>query len=305
MQTGFITTCGPVREEIRSFGADPGGRPAHLYFDMHDDGWVLFWGVLFYQNGQYHPRSAARLTPAEVVWNRFSKMGHKGIAALEGEFVLVLKDRRQNITLAMRDPMGCYPLFWVWCQDALIISTCLDRICSRLSSVALNPAYVAAYFASPSPFNELSAHYCVIKNIQRMLPGTITVFDHRSGRVNERFYWNWQDHLTESARDEDAGADYLQTLKAAVAQRLGMTTAAHCSGGMDSSAIALLAAALLQRSPPAKRLVTISLVYNRLHELALDTPYLNMALACGGSAFDPHLIQADDILEGSCWIPGS
>lgn len=297
MQTGFMITCGPVREEIHGFGANPDGRPAHLYFHACDDGWVLFWGALFYQNGSHHPRPAACLTPAEVVWNRFSRTGRKGIAALEGEFVLVLKDRRQNLTLAMRDPMGCYPLFWVWCQNKLIVGTCLDRICRRLSSVALNPAYVAAYFASPSPFNELSTHHCAIKTIQRVLPGTMIVFDHRSDRVNEWLYWNWLDHLTESALDEDAGADYRHTLKAAVAQRLGRVTAAHCSGGMDSSAIALLAGELLQRDPPATPIVTISLVYNRLRELALDTPYLNMALACGGSAFDPHLLQADDILD--------
>lgn len=299
MQTGVILICEPARDEIHCFEANGKGRPACLSFVQNSDGWVLFWGSLFYHHSPRHQPSAHCDTAAAVVWNRFTEKGLHGLAALEGEFVFVLRDRQRNRTVAMRDPMGSYPLFWSLNNDKLIVGTALNRIQHQLSSAALNPTYVAAFFASPSPFNELPSHQCAVERVQRVLPGTMIVFDHGAWRMQERCCWNWRDHLIKPRGGEgaDAGAMYLETLKAAVAHRLGAATAAHCSGGMDSSAVALLAGELLRHPPKPKKLTTISLVYNQLRELAVDTPYLELALAAGGGDFAPHILRADAILD--------
>jgi asparagine synthase (glutamine-hydrolysing) len=299
MQTGFTIICEPVRDDIRGFDANTGGEPAGLSVEQNDDGWALFWGSLFYHPAFEHRQPAGSITPAAAVWSRFSAKDLGGVASLEGEFVLVLRDRLRNRTIAMRDPLGSYPLFWARKGGTFIVGTALNRIQRRLSSNALNQTYVAAYFSSPAPFNEIPGRQCALEGVQRVLPGTMVVFDHVSRRVDERRYWDWRSRLTESPprRGDDDGAIYLQTLRAAVAQRLGKATAAHCSGGMDSSAVALLAGDLLQRQPDPKRLTTISLVYDRLRELAGDTPFLDTALAAGKGAFDPHLLHADTLLD--------
>jgi asparagine synthase (glutamine-hydrolysing) len=297
MQTGFYTICEPARDEIHDFGASVKGIPACISFDQNNDGWVLFWGSLFYQDsGQDVPSSHPDATAA-AVWNRFLACGLHGVAALEGEFALVLRDRRLNRTIAMRDPMGSYPLYWTRSGPKLTIGTSLSHIRQQLSSAKLNHEYVAEYFSSPSPFNELPSRLTAVERIRRVLPGTMIVFGNGNRHEEERRFWNWHDHLHNSNPDDGAGGTFLQTLESAVAQRLSEATAAHCSGGMDSSAVALLAGGLLQRQPQPKTLTTISLVYDRLRELAVETPYLEMALAAGGSAFVPHNIQADTILD--------
>jgi asparagine synthase (glutamine-hydrolysing) len=236
---------------------------------------------------------------ASEILARFADKDLRGLDNLEGDFSLVLWDRLRNRTIAMRDPMGGYPLFWARHGHKFILSTDLGRIQAHLSSCQLNPAYLAEYFSSPSPFNEIPSQQCAVKQVQRVLPGSMIVYHHATRRVETRKYWDWLDR-TQALRhgdSADTGANYLATLKTAIAQRIGKTTAAHCSGGMDSSAVALLAGELIRQSSTPQTLNTISLVYHDLRELRIDTPYLEAALEAGKDNFTSHLVEADRVLD--------
>jgi asparagine synthase (glutamine-hydrolysing) len=127
-----------------------------------------------------------------------------------------------------------------------------------------------------------------------VLPGCIAVFHLASGKVEHRRYWDWLQRRVDPGTDDVAelGEQFLDRLRAAVGERMRGRTAAHVSGGMDSTAIALIARDCLQGREP---LHALSLVYDRLPYLARELPYVESALGQGGLA--PHRINGDDVLD--------
>ena len=299
MQCGFIIIYDHTRTEIHRIGANIEGTDDLFSFAKSQTGWAIFFVTLLYRECNGHSFLKDNRTAASEVLARYTDKDLRGLIRLEGDFSLVLWDRLRNRTIAMRDPMGGYPLFWARHGHKFFLSTDLGRIQAHLPSHHLNPVYLAEYFSSPSPFNEMPSPHCAVKQVQRVLPGTMIVHHHASRCVKTSSYWDWLNKIEVLKYDAGAGigANYLGTLKTAIAQRIGTATAAHCSGGMDSSAIALLAGELIGHQSSADRLKTISLVYHALRELNVDTPYLEMAIKAGKGKFRSHLVNADRFLD--------
>ena len=138
----------------------------------------------------------------------------------------------------------------------------------------------------------------VYQGIRRVLSGSIAVFHLTSGSVEQRCYWDWLERQVDPGTDDVAkiGEQYLDRLRGAVRTRLRGRSASHLSGGMDSTSVALIARDCLQGVEP---LHTLSLVHERLPQLARERPYLEAALKQPGLV--PHRIDADDILDFDCF----
>jgi asparagine synthase len=120
----------------------------------------------------------------------------------------------------------------------------------------------------------------------------IAIFHLPSGEVEERRYWEWLERQVDPGADDvtQLGEQYLGLLRAAVRTRLRERTASHCSGGMDSTGVALIARDCLGGREP---LHALALVYARLPYLARERPYIETALDQPGLA--PHRISGDEI----------
>jgi asparagine synthase (glutamine-hydrolysing) len=223
---------------------------------------------------------------------------HRGIAGLErleGDFALVVWDAPQRRLVGMRDPLGGYPLFWAVQQGTIALSTRMGPLLDLLPSRALDRDYLAEYLMLPGySMEEPADGRCVYQGIQRVLAGTLVVCHVPSGKVEQRRYWDWLQRQVDPGADriEDLGEQYLDRLRPAVRERLRGPTAAHLSGGMDSTGVALIARDCLEGSQPPH---TLSLVYERLPGLARETPFLESVLGQPGLA--PHRIAGDDVLD--------
>jgi asparagine synthase (glutamine-hydrolysing) len=229
----------------------------------------------------------------------YLRRGLEGLEHLEGDFALLIFDEGARRLVAMRDPMGGYPIFYTARgNDGVAAGTHMGPLLDAQATRTLNQEYLADYLVSPGlPLEETPVARTAYQGVQRVLPGCIAVFDLSCGKVEQRRYWDWLQRRVDPGTDNVAelGEQFLDRLRAAVSERLRGGTAAHVSGGMDSTAVALIARDCLQGREP---LHALSLVYDRLPYLARERPYVESALGQRGLA--PHRINGDDILDFGC-----
>jgi asparagine synthase (glutamine-hydrolysing) len=225
----------------------------------------------------------------------YRKRGLEGLERLEGDFALVIWDAGAQRLLAMRDPVGGYPIFHSAPRGAVAAGTSMEPLLDRLASRTLNQEYLADYLMSPViPVEESADRRTAYDGVQRVLPGSIVVLHPASGKVEQRRYWNWLERRVDPGTDDVAqlGEQCLQRLRAAVRTRLRGRTASHLSGGMDSTGVALIARDCLQGRESVHAL---SLVYERFPYLARERPYVESALVEPG--ITAHRINGDQILD--------
>jgi asparagine synthase (glutamine-hydrolysing) len=225
----------------------------------------------------------------------YRQRGLEGLERLEGDFALMIWDDGAQRLVGMRDPMGGYPLFYTIQPGAIAVSTSMAPLLDALPSRILDEEYLADYLVLVGAALEHTAEGCTVyQGVRRVLPGSIAICHLPSGKVEQRRYWDWLNRQIDPGTDDVAklGEQYLGRLQAAVRTRLRGATAAHFSGGMDSTGIALIARDCLQGR---ESLHTLSLVYRRLPVLAREQPYLESALEQPG--LRPHRIDSDELLD--------
>jgi asparagine synthase (glutamine-hydrolysing) len=167
-----------------------------------------------------------------------------------------------------------------------------------LTSAALDREYLADYLMLPNSIrSEIRTERTVYEGINRVLPGTSFVASVPNKSVKRLVHWDWRDQMRRFPLDDpaDVGPHYGQLLRDAVRERLVGRTGAHLSGGMDSTAVALIAKELLDTEARGDRLETFSLIYN-------NTSYISQESLSLGKLLDrqtgivAHRIPADDLL---------
>ena len=156
----------------------------------------------------------------------------------------------------------------------MALGTGLEAVAAWISSHSLDPEYEAQYLMLPScGEHEIHGEQTPYQGVQRVLPRTMLHAELATGRVAPREYWDWLDRLEEPASQDlgTLGRRYLELLRQAVRTRLSGLTAAHLSGGMDSTSAALLALAEIEAGKASGPLHTISLVYDSMSVLARAT----------------------------------
>ena len=131
------------------------------------------------------------------------------------------------------------------------------------------------------------------------MPDTIVKIDATTGRVSRETYWNWSEKLAHVVSGDlhEVASRYRDLLREAVRQRVSHSTAAHMSGGMDSTSVCLLALDLICAGSGRPPLHSLSLVYDRLPTLALERSYIDSVLGAERIGLVGHRVVADDILH--------
>ncbi|NEO99108.1 MAG: hypothetical protein F6K58_10580 [Symploca sp. SIO2E9] len=230
--------------------------------------------------------------------------GIEGLCHLEGDFAVVCYNRATRSLVALRDPMGGYPLFWLQQGDVIALSTSIRPLIDLLPTVDFDIEYAADYLVFPnSAISEMPIQRTAYKEVQRLLPGWLCEANLSARQVFCQPYWHWRDKLVAIDVDtvEEAGSLVRESLEAAVRERMSSRalTASHFSGGFDSTGVALLACRLGQKS--GKSLQALSLIYNFDPILATEQEYIQAALESkvareSNPLIAHHSISADDLL---------
>lgn len=185
----------------------------------------------------------------EVLVHLYDRDGLRFLDGVLGMFAIVLWDRKRNRLVFARDRFGIKPLYWSQNGDAIAFASEMkalfeDPRCPRsldweaaLADQALNAA----------PFLVHTPVTAWFRGVEVVPAGTIVVFDLSTGRREEHVYWSLPSFDGDTdASDAELVRRYRELLTESVADcasadaELGL----FLSGGVDSSAVAALAAPL-------------------------------------------------------------
>jgi asparagine synthase (glutamine-hydrolysing) len=230
----------------------------------------------------------------------FRARGPQGLARLEGEFSLVVCDPAARRLYLLRDPMGSWPLYWAASGRKLLAGTSLLDLARRLGDTRVNLDHLGRFLMWPFPGVEMGREDTALEPICRVPAGRLLRLGAAGGPVALHEH-EWPSTTEDLALDEDAaGRQFLELFRASVRQRLEPgSTAAHLSGGMDSSAVVCVARDLMGVDAEARPLHTLSLVY-RMPSLAGEEPYIRLVLDQGGPVAS-HYVDGDQLL-GFDWF---
>ena len=303
MQPGFAVVATRVSLTASLLGTEGPGADRLVSTALTETLGVVCLGRLFYRDDlrAQCPGLPATGTAAELILGTYRLKGEAGLEWLEGEFAFVLWKRADGTAVAMRDPVGSYALFWSAEHGRVALATSPSAL-GRRSGTVLDLDFVADYLTRPTlALGEPADERTAASGVQRVLPGKILNL-RPDGSVTARSYWDWTRRIPDpGSRDTKVLAQQMNALlRPAVRERLDEPVASHVSGGMDSSAIAIVAQDWLD-ARGAGSVQGLSLVYRKLASLTGETRYVD--LACGARAgIVPQAIDADDILtyDGFC-----
>jgi len=290
---GFCLTARGGRATIEIFG-----EPSSLLQIAEADGThVLLLGRLYYRADlarrlRHAPDRSA--SDAQFVLAAYGELGTAVCAALEGEFAVVILDRRNQRIVALRDPTGGYPLYWARSGEGIGIASLLRPLADFTGSAEIDRTLLGEILGAG--YVEIdSFDMSAIRGIERLVPGTSLTADLTGRRVEVQRFWDWRQQIQDPETDDlqEIGARYAALLREAVAERARGTVAAHVSGGMDSTSVAYLALERLAAS--GHKLHGISLEYATLRGLRDEAPYLAAALQRPGIV--RHGIDGDEVLD--------
>ncbi|MBV9634761.1 MAG: hypothetical protein JOZ40_09025, partial [Methylobacteriaceae bacterium] len=229
----------------------------------------------------------------------YAHSGSRGLAGLEGDFCLVVWDGERQCFLARRDPLGAYPLFWTRVGSSTVFATGLRALLALAPSNALDEDYFVDFLIGTTLASRTAAESSPYKGVHRVTTTEILTIDITGGRCTHDPCWNWRDQVSDPGTDriEEIAPVYRDLLRAAVRERIHGRTAAHLSGGMDSTTTCLLALDCIERGRGELPLHALSLVYDRRSTLALETPFIDSILEGAGDRLCGHRIAGDDILH--------
>lgn len=308
MRVGFSVICREQDVEFHRFGHVSGDQPPLVALYQTPDHTAILMGQLYYQRGlnaDLDLRSLPDLShsggsnDAALALAVYRRSGTEGIAHLEGDFALVIWDAKARRIVAARDPLGGYPLFWIERNGVVAFSTAMSPLLALLPRRSLNLDYVAEFLTLPgSDVQQLAYDACAFEGIHRVQAGHIASVRIPGGQVEQHSFWSWPERIIDPDTDrlEGVSEQFADLLRHAVHERLRGPAAAHLSGGMDSTSIALLAREWIDSGHGEAPLHTLSLVYKRLPGLAQETPYLESVLQQQQDIV-AHRVPADELLN--------
>ena len=222
-------------------------------------------------------------TDTEVLIAQYARHGIDGLAGLRGMFAFALWDARQSRLYVVRDRLGVKPLYWAMRDGVLVFASELK---SLLRHPLVRPVLARERLAEWLALRYTVAPGTLFRGIHKLEPGHYLAVD-GSGLRQVR-YWDAVPGHTAATREE-AVAGYARLFTESVRLRLraDVPVGVFLSGGLDSSAVALEAAASV--SHPLR---TFTVGYARNHGISELARAREVASFLGT---DHHELLLDDV----------
>ncbi len=193
----------------------------------------------------------------EVLLHAYREWGEGFVERLNGMWAFVIYDREKRRLFGSRDRFGKKPLYYFHEGDTFGFASELPALlqhpaCPRsISPLALKKYFAHCYIPAPRSIYE---------HVWKLPGGHNFTFDLTSGKLNVSRWWQFILEPQASADEETLCEEIRATLDRAVQRRLmsDVPLGVFLSGGIDSSAIAALAA----KHVPAGQLNTFSVGFN-------------------------------------------
>jgi asparagine synthase (glutamine-hydrolysing) len=222
----------------------------------------------------------------EVVLHSFLADGEQAFRRFRGMFALVIWDRESGELVAARDQIGVKPLYYME-KDGLFVAASEMRTMLGHPAVRrkLDLAGVVEYLA----FGHISGGGTLIEDVRKLEPGHALRL--REGRLQETEYWDVlpPEGSAETMLEEELLALLEECVGAALVSDVPLSL--MLSGGLDSSAVAALAA----RKVDPSELTAYSVSFG----LPTDESSTASQLAADLGMRHRELLLTEDVLRGA------
>ncbi|MGI9511900.1 MAG: asparagine synthase-related protein [Anderseniella sp.] len=262
--------------ELRAPGAEPvAGRPLNP-----DPG----TGVLASDHRLYNrseltkaldlpPDCGAREVLSGVLGKQRDRVG--GLSSIDGDFALALWDADARSLLLARDGVGVRPLFYTHRPDEYLAFASLQSVLCDAGFAGTEPDRKSVVQLAVGDHD--TGERTFLRDVRRVMPGTMLVLE--NNRLRLQTYWTLKPGQAISACIPASWmADELRVrLDGAVRRRLPATgpAATHLSGGLDSSAVSVLAARALRARGDMVHGYSIQARRRRDVDIVDGSPYAN------------------------------
>ncbi|SDK67192.1 asparagine synthetase B family protein [Aliiruegeria lutimaris] len=227
-----------------------------------------------------------------------ARYGDDAARPIDGDFAYAIWNEKSQRLSLIRDHVGVRPLFYVheagkfllWASHSTLI------LHSRLISEEFDLGTAVANFV----YDASDVEGTLVKGLKR-LPAAHAMHVTASGDVTMRRYWELKckDPIPESASFEECAQTLKRYLSEAVLRRLPKreVIGAHLSGGLDSTAISVLAARALQQD--GRPLHTYSFVSRTRPDVHLldERPYSDATVQGEPNIYNTKIAPPEDFAD--------
>lgn len=222
-------------------------------------------------------RLASSSSDAVIIAAAYERWGEQCPGRLEGDFAFILRDRRRDILLCARDHFGVRP-FYYFLDDRLFAAATTPAFLTAIPAIGDAPAEAGIADLLAGGYADRSG--TIHRGVLRLPPGHALRVARSSSRVT--CFWNPAD--VPLVEHREAAATFGALFHDAVTRRLvGSSAGVMLSGGLDSSAVALEAAAV-------RPMPSLSLTLDRTRGWN-ERAYIEAVLGAG--RFEPDFIDGD------------
>jgi asparagine synthase (glutamine-hydrolysing) len=181
-------------------------------------------------------------TDSETILHAYEEWGERAVERFRGMFAFGLWDRRNRRLWLVRDRLGVKPLYYAVTGDRLVFASEIKSIFeSGVVAPALDPHALPEYLT----FGYLGGERTMFAGVRRLLPGSHLIWER--GEIHTTQYWDVTFQPTAQGADAAEASlahELLERLDESVRLRLmsDVPLGVFLSGGLDSSAIAAIAA---------------------------------------------------------------
>lgn len=179
------------------------------------------------------------ITDADIILKSYQKWGDKCPSHLMGDFAFAIWDKTEKKFFATRDRFGTRPFYFSFNKGQLYFSSYLDALLDAIvDPFSLNDESIKSF----CKFSTIKYEETMYENILRIPPAYAFTFS-VNGLKKERYWFPEKIKINYDVSLEDASKKVRELLFNAVESRLRVYGQWGCelSGGLDSSAVALIA----------------------------------------------------------------
>jgi asparagine synthase (glutamine-hydrolysing) len=177
----------------------------------------------------------------ESIVHLYEEYGCECVKQLRGMFAFAIWDRRKRVLFAARDRLGIKPFYYRWDGRTFLFGSEIKAILAYPGVAAeLNRKVLAEYLA----FGYITGPQTMFEGIQKLMPGHTLELGENGALQIER-YWDLNVAVDREERPREYYVQtYRELLEASVRAHLmsDVPLGVFLSGGLDSSAVAALAA---------------------------------------------------------------
>ena len=173
---------------------------------------------------------------SETIIHAYEEFDLEFIKKLRGMFALALYDRKKELLILARDPIGKKPLYYANHQGNLIFASEIKSLLAVGFPRVVDKTALWSYLAYQYSLGEKT----LFQGVQKILPGHMLILHEK--KVAIRKYWDIVENVINENEEYFAGK-LLKLLQKATKLRMNsdVPVGAFLSGGVDSSAVVALA----------------------------------------------------------------